>query len=100
MASKSDLSLCVSDFNKEKYRQGKNGKFYYDVTVSTSDETNSYGQNVSVIEKQTKEERTAEKKPHYLGNGGTFWTTGTISLVEKINNKKASEIEVTDDLSF
>jgi len=35
-----------------------------------------------------------------LVNGGTFWTTGTISLVEKNNNEKAAEIEVTDDLSF
>lgn len=53
------------------------------VQISISDTSNDYGQNVSAIISQTKEQREAKVKPFYVGNGKVFWTDGKISTAEK-----------------
>lgn len=54
-----------------------------ELTISTSDEVNDYGQNVSAYVSQTKEEREAKKDRFYVGNGKVFWTDGQINVAPK-----------------
>lgn len=54
-----------------------------EITVSTNDTANDYGQNVTAFVAQTKEQRDAKKPRFYVGNGKVFWTDGKISVIEK-----------------
>ena len=70
--------------------------------IGINDETNSYGQNVSVSVSQTKEEREAKKDKYYVGNGKVFYTDGKITKAEKKDIPKAEErfIPSGDTLPF
>lgn len=57
------------------------------LTVSTNDEVNGYGQNVSAYVSQSKEDREAKKNKFYVGNGKVFWTDGKITKVEKVEQQ-------------
>lgn len=59
--------------------------------IGINDETNSYGQNVSVSVSQTKEEREAKKDKYYVGNGKVFYTDGKITKAEKKDIPKVEE---------
>ena len=50
------------------------------LTISLSDQTNNFGQNVSVYVAQTKEQRDAKTPLFYVGNGKTFWSKGEIPV--------------------
>ena len=94
-----NLSLRVDKLPKEKFVQGKDGAVYYNFTVAVNDESNQWGQNVSLTDSQTKEEREAKKPKSYLGNGNVIWTNGTIQLAEKKEGVATKEV-VGDDLPF
>lgn len=81
--------------------KGKDGK-YQNFTVSVNDETNKFGQNVSMYREQTKEERDASKPKEYIGNGKVFWTDGKIMKATKREEEAAAQGagEPADDLSF
>lgn len=70
---------------------------YKNLTISISDSTNPYGQNISIYEEQTKEEREAKKPRTYVGNGKIFWTDGNVSVAEKRQTESAP---ADDDLPF
>jgi len=53
------------------------------ITVSISDETNQWDQNVSAYVSQSKEQREAKANKFYVGNGKVFWTDGKIVKAEK-----------------
>lgn len=53
------------------------------ITISISDESNDYDQNVSAYVSQSKDEREAKKKRFYVGNGRVFWTDGKIAVPVK-----------------
>jgi hypothetical protein len=93
-----NLSLRVDALPKEKFVQGKDGKVYYNFTVSVNDDSNQWGQNVSATDSQTKEEREAKKPKSYLGNGNVVWTDGNIKLADKKVEVTAKEVE--SDLPF
>ena len=76
--------------------KGKDG--YKNYTISVSDETNQYGQNVVMYEAQTKEEREAKQPKKYIGNGSVVWTDGTIKVAEK--KDKPQETKEVSDLQF
>ena len=81
--------------------KGKDGK-YQNFTVSVNDETNKFGQNVSMYREQTKEEREANKPKEYIGNGKVFWTDGKITKATKREEEQttpAADGQV-DDLPF
>ena len=71
---------------------------YKNYTISVSDETNQYGQNVVMYEAQTKEEREAKQPKKYIGNGSVVWTDGTIKVAEK--KDKPQETKEVDSLPF
>lgn len=56
----------------------KKGEKGVDITISMSDETNEWEQNVSAFVSQTQEQREAKVNRFYVGNGKVFWTDGTI----------------------
>lgn len=99
MSALINVSLRVDKLPKEKFVQGKDGAVYYNFTVAVNDESNQWGQNVSLTDSQTKEERVAKKPKSYLGNGNVIWTNGTIQLAEKKEGVATKEV-VGDDLPF
>jgi hypothetical protein len=99
MSALINVSLRVDKLPKEKFVQGKDGAVFYNFTVSVNDESNQWGQNVSLTDSQTKEEREAKKPKSYLGNGTVVWTNGTIQLAEKKEGVATKEV-VGSDLPF
>ena len=91
MAGLISMSLDVSKLPKEKFVKGKKG-VYYNFTIAVNDDT-KYGNNVSMFDAQTKEERDAGKPKSYLGNGKVFWNNGSI-----VNGEKEAQVaEVSAD---
>lgn len=77
-----NVSVNLDKLDKTKIIKGKNGN-YYNLTVSVNDETSQYGDNASVFNAQTKEERDAKTAKSYVGNGKVVWTDGNIVAVER-----------------
>lgn len=92
-----NVSLRVDALPKEKFISGKDGKVYYNFTISVNDEANQYGQNVSLTDSQTQEEREAKKPKVYLGNGNVVWTNGEIKTAPK---KEKTTADAGDGLPF
>lgn len=99
MSALINVSLRVDKLPKEKFVQGKDGAVFYNFTIAVNDESNQWGQNVSLTDSQTKEEREAKKPKSYLGNGTVIWTNGTIQLAEKKEGVATKEV-VGSDLLF
>lgn len=101
MSSIINLSIRVDKLPKEKFVMGKDGAVYYNCTLNINDEANQWGQNVSLTDSQTKEERDAKKAKNYLGNGTVVWTDGNIKAVKKEGQpatQQSAAVEV--DLPF
>ena len=88
------MSLDVSKLPKEKFVKGKKG-VYYNFTIAVNDDT-KYGNNVSMFDAQTQEERKAGKPKQYLGNGKVFWNNGSIVNAER--EAQATEVSADGDL--
>lgn len=87
----------------------QNDGSYKNYTLSLNDETNGYGQNVSVWESQSKEQQEAKQQRNFVGNGKVVWTDGNVKVADKVvtntDHNKAREIkvnaaEVVADLPF
>ena len=50
-----NASIRVDKLPKEKFIKGKDGAVYYNLTISVNDDTR-YGNNVALMDSQTKEE--------------------------------------------
>jgi len=82
MSTLINASIRVDKLPKEKFVKGKDGAVYYNLTISVQDETR-YGNNVAVMDSQTKEERDAKIPKTYLGNGKVVWTDGNVTVAER-----------------
>lgn len=73
---------------------------YKNYTLSLNDETNGYGQNVSVWESQTKEQKDAKEPRNFVGNGKVVWTDGTVKVADKVvtntEHNQAREVKVNN----
>lgn len=105
MANSSLISASIDITKIDKTRLGK-GK-YLNFTVSINGDTNQYGQNVAIVESQSKEERDEKMAKNYLGNGKVVWSEdGGIVVADKVdvvNNSEQNaprEEEAGDDLPF
>ena len=78
--------------------KGKDG--YKNYTISISDETNQYGQNVTMYEQQSKEERENKVPKKYIGNGSVVWNDGKITNAEKKEVNNTPKVEENDSLPF
>jgi hypothetical protein len=78
-----------------KSKQEKGFKF----SVSISEQSNQFGQNVSFFAEQTKEQREAKQPKYYFGNAKVFWTDGVIKVAEKQEQAQqaSTATEVVDD---
>jgi hypothetical protein len=54
----------------------QNDNTFKKYTISISDTSDQYGNNVSMYEEQTKEERELKTTKKYFGNGKVFWNDG------------------------
>ena len=101
MAGLLSVSINVADLPKEKFVQGKKGT-YYNFTISVNDDTNQFGQNVSLFDSQTKEEREAKKAKTYIGNGKVIWSDGKMTTVvrEDAPQEAAPAAADSGDLPF
>jgi hypothetical protein len=104
MSSLSEIYLkkeTLETLLKTVTAKGENG---VSITISTSDETNQYGQNVTSFVSQTKEQREAKTNKYYVGNGKVFWTDGKITVAKKKEDATAPAPapvqESSNDLPF
>jgi hypothetical protein len=95
MAKLIALSIDVTKFDKSKLVKGKKGT-YANITISVNDEEDQFGNDVSVWESQSKEERDAKENRNFLGNGKTIWSSEE-SAPKKPSGKKVA-VEEEDDL--
>jgi hypothetical protein len=47
----------------------------FNFTISINNQTNEYGQNVTLFAEQTKEQQKAKEKKYYFANGKVFWVS-------------------------
>ena len=94
MAGLITMSLDVTKLPKEKFVKGKKG-VYYNFTIAINDET-KYGNNVSMFDSQTQEERDAKAQRNYLVNGKVVWNNGTIVNAEK--EAQVAEVSADGDI--
>lgn len=77
-----NVSINLDKLDKSKIIKGKKGN-YYQLTLSVQDETSAYGDNASIYDSQSKEEREAKANRNYVGNGSVIWTDGNIVAAER-----------------
>lgn len=75
----------------------KKGEKGVSITISTSDESNEWGQNVSAYVSQTKGQREAKKPRFYTGNGKVFWNDGKITNGVKPEEQEAATDSASDN---
>lgn len=96
------VSLDVKKISKERLFQGNKGT-YLKLTISLNDQIDQYGNNVSVWEEQTSEERNAKVTRNFLGNGKVIFDGGTgagnnASMQQKSNDQQLPDSDL--DLPF
>jgi len=96
---KSTLETMLKALNAKQGKEGEGVK----ITISLSDQTNNFGQNVSAYVAQTKEQRDAKTPLFYVGNGKTFWSKGETPVPQREEQQQAPQpvsSEKDDDLPF
>lgn len=97
MAQIISCSIDVTKIDKSKLVDGKNGAKYFNFDLVVNDEPNQYGNDCSIANKQTKEERASKAKRTYIGNGKTVWrSTAKHTTVKPQSNEQGS----SEDLPF
>lgn len=67
------VSVDVTKLDKTKFITGKKGGVYANLTIFVNNEKDQYGNDCSVTQSQTKEERDAKAKSVFVGNGKINW---------------------------
>jgi hypothetical protein len=93
------ISIDVTKLDKSKLVKGKKGT-YANITVSVNDEDDQFGNNASIWESQTKEERDAKVDRNFLGNGKVIWSSQSSTNQPKSSGKKTQASNDEDDLPF
>ena len=70
------------------------------ITISLSDQSSKYGQNVSAYVSQTKEQREAETPKFYVGNGKTFWSKGETPVPQREEQQEQQPVASDKDDDF
>lgn len=76
MAQLVAVSIDLTKIDKTRIVEGKNGGKYVNLTLSINDNEDQYGNNVSLWQSQTKEEREAKENRLFVGNGKSLWSGG------------------------
>jgi hypothetical protein len=94
MAQLLAVSIDLTKIDKSQIVEGKNGGKYVNVTLSVNDQEDQYGNNVSLWQSQSKEEREAKANRNFLGNGKKLWSDDSSS------KQAPKKEEVSDGLPF
>lgn len=79
------VSIDLTKIDKSKIIIGKTGAKYYNINVIVKDEKDQYGNDVSVANGQTKEQREAKEKSVFIGSGRIVYTkTADSQTVEAV----------------
>jgi len=92
-------SIDLTKIDKSKIVEGKKGK-YYNLTITVFDNKDQYGNNVSLTDKQDKEQREAKEPKNYLGNGRVVYSKGQTSQAENNSEPLEQDENKEDDLPF
>lgn len=92
MATIISCSIDLRKIDKSKIVVGEKGGKYYNFDIVVNDEKDKFGNDVSISDKQTKEQREAKEKKNYLGNGRVVWQGES-----KKKETKKEEFRVEDD---
>ena len=85
-----NASIRVDKLPKEKFVKGRDGAVFYNFSIVLQDETR-YGNNVAIVDSQSKEQREAKMQKTYLGNGKIVWVSdGKIEVAEREETKDFS----------
>ena len=96
MAKIISASIDVTKIDKARLKDGKNGQKYYEISIVLNDEKNQWGQDVSIIQGQTEDERKSKSSKVYIGNGKTIWSNeAKVEKATPIDNSMDK-----DDLPF
>ena len=96
---KSTLETMLKALNAKQGKDGEGVK----ITISLSDQTNNFGQNVTAYVAQTKDQRDAETPKFYVGNGKTFWSKGETPVPQREEPRHEQQTVTAandDDLPF
>ena len=70
-------SIDLTKIDKSRIVQGKNGAQYYNITIIVNDTKDQYGNDISVQQGQTKDERAAKASKVFIGNGKIIYDSGS-----------------------
>ena len=87
-------SLDVTKIDKTKIIQGKKGQ-YLNLTIWVNDEADQFGNDVSLQQSLSKEERETGAAKIYLGNGKTYKSNEPIQ-----GSAPAADTNTGSDLPF
>lgn len=88
------MTIISIGLNKEKLSFNEKG--YANLTLFIGDDTDNYGQNVSAVIEQTKEQRDNKEPRIYVGNGKVVWTeTGLVKVADKVDQGTTAKEQST-----
>jgi len=94
------FGLDLSKITKAKIKTDDKGRKWLYLQASIQTEPDQYGNQASVWENQTKEERENSKR-NYIGNGKiTYFDTGTTTTVTQSEKEIDGVESLNDDLPF
>lgn len=95
-----NLSICLSDIDKTKIKVHENGKKYLNITIAgKKDGVDQYGNDTYAFISQTKEEKEAQEKKTFLGNGRYVEFKDDVTRTNEMPNYVPSA-NPADDLPF
>ena len=74
--------------------------FAADEALSVQDETSAFGDNASLFDTQSKEERDAKTNRNYVGNGSVIWTDGNIVAAERKQEAQPAQEPAVEEADF
>lgn len=93
------ISIDVTKLDKSKFVVGKKGT-YANLTISVNDTDDQFGNNVSIWEEKSQEEREAKADRNFLGNGKVVWKGEDKGSQSSKPASPKKEKEVFQDLPF
>lgn len=87
-------SIDLTKIDRTRIVKGKNGAEYYNITIIVNDTKDQYGNDISVQQGQTKDERAAKASKVFIGNGKIIYDSGSkVSTPRPANSVSDNELE-------
>lgn len=87
------ININLTDLPRHKIVKAKNGKSYINLIVAEMKQADQYGNTHTVFVSQSKEERAANEKKIYCGNGKQLAAMQPLEPVQQpINSSYSSDL--------